>query len=139
MLKYFYQSLMKFPFDSIDFILTFLFSHTKSIHSDELRTNIRVEVGESKNKLEETSKLTESALKRANEVYDEALTLFANVNSLTAPEINIEELKKSAAAANKEVSSQLSCSFAISSLLRHYRQNVFKVKSLNWLAGMIFF
>lgn len=54
-------------------------------------------------KLEETSKLTASALKRANEVYDEALTLFASVNSLTAPEINIEELKKSAASANKEV------------------------------------
>lgn len=55
--------------------------------------------------MEETSKLTASALKRANDVYDEALTLFANVNSLTTPEINIEELKKSAAAANKEVSS----------------------------------
>lgn len=74
------------------------------IYSDELRTNIRVEVGESKNKLEETSKLTANALNRANEVYDEALTLFANVNSLTAPEINIDELKKSAASANKEVS-----------------------------------
>lgn len=73
------------------------------IYSDELRTNIRIEVGESKNKLEETSKLTTIALQRANEVYDEALTLFASVNSLTAPEINIEELKIKAAAANKEV------------------------------------
>lgn len=63
-----------------------------------------MEVGESKIKLEETSKLTASALKRANEVYDEALTLYANVDSLVAPEINIEELKKSAGSANKEVS-----------------------------------
>lgn len=58
--------------------------------------------------MEETSRLTANALKRATEVYDEALTLFANVNSLTAPEINIEELKKSAASANKEVSESYS-------------------------------
>lgn len=79
------------------------FIGTIEIYSDELRTNIRVEVGESKSKLEQTSKLTASALQRAKDVYDEALTLFANVNSLTAPEINIDELKKSAASANKEV------------------------------------
>lgn len=47
--------------------------------------------------------MTAEALKRANDVYDEALTLFANVNSLTVPDIDIDKLKKDAAAANDKV------------------------------------
>lgn len=110
------------------------------IYSDELRTNIRVEVGKSKNILEETSKLTADALKRANEVYDEALTLFANVNSLTAPEISIEELKKSAASANKEVSYHFSIrSVSLFSFAHYNRLNDFKVKLLNWLSATTIF
>lgn len=62
-----------------------------------------MEIAQSKEKLESTSKMTAEALKRANDVYDEALTLFANVNSLTVPDINIDKLKKDAAAANDEV------------------------------------
>lgn len=72
-------------------------------YSDELRSNIRSEIGQSKDKLETTAKLTADALKRANDVYNEALTLFASVNSLTAPQINVEKLKKDAAQANEQV------------------------------------
>lgn len=72
-------------------------------YSDELRSNIRSEIGQSKDKLETTAKLTTDALKRADEVYNEALTLFASVNSLAAPQINVEKLKKDAAQANEQV------------------------------------
>lgn len=67
--------------------------------SDELRTNIRTEIYQAKESLENAVRLTSDALQHANEVYDEALTLFANVNALTAPEINLEKLKKDALAA----------------------------------------
>lgn len=72
--------------------------------SEELRSNIRAEIVQARESLENSVKLTAEALKRANEVYDEALTLFANVNALTAPEINLEKLKKDAAQAIEEVS-----------------------------------
>lgn len=76
---------------------------SNSSSSDELRSNIRSEIGQSKDKLETTAKLTADALKRADEVYNEALTLFASVNSLAAPQINVEKLKKDAAQANEQV------------------------------------
>lgn len=57
---------------------------------------------QSKEKLNTTIELTGNALQRANKVYDEILTLFANVTALNAPEINLEKLKKDASAANKE-------------------------------------
>lgn len=71
--------------------------------SEELNSNIRQEVSESNLKFQATSKITNDALKRANEVYDDALTLFASVNALTAPDIKIDKLKKEAALANEEV------------------------------------
>lgn len=46
---------------------------------------------------------TKEALAKANEVYDAALTLLADVNGLTVPEINIKKLKKDAMAANEQV------------------------------------
>lgn len=61
--------------------------------SDELRSNIRAEIGLSKESLENAIRLTSDALERANRVYDEALTLIANVNALASPEIDLEKLK----------------------------------------------
>lgn len=71
--------------------------------SDELRSNVRIEIAQSKEKLNTTAKLTADALKRATDVYNEALTLFANVNSMTTPDIHIDKLKQDAAAANEKV------------------------------------
>lgn len=68
-----------------------------------MRSNIRAEIQQSKESLETATKLTADALKRANEVYDEALTLFANVSALAAPEINLERLKQESAKAIDEV------------------------------------
>lgn len=72
------------------------------LFSDELRANIRSEIYQAKESLENAVRLTNDALQRANEVYDEALTLFANVNAVSTPEINLEKLKKDAADALSE-------------------------------------
>jgi len=52
--------------------------------------------------LETATRLAADAFKRANEVYDEALTLFANVSALTAPEINLDKLKQDSVKAIEE-------------------------------------
>lgn len=64
--------------------------------SDELRSTIRAEIEHSKESLESAIRLTSSALERANRVYDEALTLIANVNALASPEIDLDKLKQDA-------------------------------------------
>lgn len=71
--------------------------------SEELRTNISNEVQQAKEKLSTVSKLTEQALTKANEVYDEALSLFAAANSLSPPSIDIDHIKKVSNEYNKEV------------------------------------
>lgn len=81
------------------YLNTFILSYS----SDELRSNIRDEIEQSKKSLETATRLAADALKRANDVYDEALTLFANVSALTAPEINLDKLKQDSARAIEEV------------------------------------
>lgn len=68
-----------------------------------MRTNIRDEIEQSKKSLETATRLAADALKRANDVYDEALTLFANVSALTAPEINLDKLRQDSVKALAEV------------------------------------
>lgn len=46
---------------------------------------------------------TKEALRKANEVYDTALTLLTDVNGLTAPDIDIVKLKREALEANDQV------------------------------------
>lgn len=70
--------------------------------SEEFRTNISGEVQQAKDKLNTVSKLTEQALTKANEVYDDALSLFVTVNSLTPPNIDIDNIKKESNTYNKE-------------------------------------
>lgn len=79
---------------------THVFSFLGSV---ELRSNIRDEIEQSKKSLETATRLAADAFKRANEVYDEALTLFANVSALTAPEINLDKLKQDSVKAIEEV------------------------------------
>lgn len=71
-------------------------------HSTELRNNIGAEIAQSKEKLEATARLTNESLRAAEEMYNNALTLFANVNALKAPQINVDKLKQDAALANQQ-------------------------------------
>lgn len=71
--------------------------------SDELRTNIRAEIQQSKIALENAIGLSNDALQQANQVYDEALTLIANIKALSVPDINLEKLRTDAIKAIKEV------------------------------------
>lgn len=71
--------------------------------SEELRSNIRSEIQQSKSALETAISLSNDALKMANEAYDEALTLIANINALSVPDINLDKLRADAINAIKEV------------------------------------
>lgn len=73
------------------------------IPSEELRSNIRSEIQQSKSALETAVSLSSDALKMANQAYDEALTLIANVNALSVPDINLEKLRADAIRAITEV------------------------------------
>lgn len=70
--------------------------------SEEFRTNISSELQQAKDKLNTVSKLTEQALTKANEVYDDALSLFVAVNNLSPPSIDIDQIKKESNRYNKE-------------------------------------
>lgn len=70
--------------------------------TDEFRTNISNEMQQAKEKLITVAKLTEQALTKANEVYDEALSSFAAVNSLSPPSIDIDQIKKESNKYTKE-------------------------------------
>lgn len=62
-----------------------------------------MELNTVKQSLTNVAQTTKEALRKANEVYDAALTLLTDVNGLTAPEIDIKKLKKEALEANEEV------------------------------------
>lgn len=53
--------------------------------------------------LDTTSTATKEALDAASDVYNKALTLLTNVNTLVAPNINIEKLRNDAIVAGKQV------------------------------------
>lgn len=71
--------------------------------SDELRSNIRSEIGLAKDNLETTSKATAEALKEASDVYNKALTLLTSVNTLVAPNVNVDRLRHDAVVASEHV------------------------------------
>lgn len=54
------------------------------------------EVQDFRLKTETIKRLIDDALEKANEVYDDALTLFANVNALTIPEFATDTIKADA-------------------------------------------
>lgn len=86
-----------------DFLWHILFFTHSTFFSDELRTNIRSEIQQSKIALENAIGLSSDALQQANQVYDEALTLIANINALAVPDINLEKLRTDAIKAISEV------------------------------------
>ena len=62
--------------------------------TDDIKTNIPSELAQAETKLESVSKLTSEALDKANEIYDDALSLLADVNEQATPTINIDKIKK---------------------------------------------
>lgn len=64
--------------------------------SEELRAAVAPELQQTSKKLDGLGRLTTEALEKANRVYDESLTLFSNINSITPPEINVTPIKQEA-------------------------------------------
>lgn len=71
--------------------------------SEALRAEIGYKIKQSKDALENAVGLSGSALKQAKSVYDDALTLIANMKALSVPEIDLEKLRTNALEALKEV------------------------------------
>lgn len=105
----------------------------KFLFSDELRTSIRAEIEQAKSALESAISLSNDALQQANHVYDEALTLIANINALSVPDINLEKLRTDAMNAIQEVSGFLvnHRGVFITNLYMFHRLNDYKTKSIN--------
>lgn len=61
--------------------------------TDQLSTKIVPDFPKEKKKLESLQKLTKGSLDKANSVYDESLTLFANINAIQVPELNLTPFK----------------------------------------------
>lgn len=73
---------------------------------DDLTRNIQNEISLAKSTLETTTGVVADSLDRANKAYDEALTVIANVNSLTVPDVDIEKIKKEAEDASKKAQNE---------------------------------
>ncbi|ALC43661.1 LanB2 [Drosophila busckii] len=73
----------------------------------ELRTEVRTELNIQKQSLGSVLQTSKEALRKATEVYDTALTLLSDVNRLTQPDIDINELKKQAVDANNRADALL--------------------------------
>lgn len=63
--------------------------------TDQLSTKIVPDFPKEKKKLDSLQKLTKDSLDKANSVFDESLTLFANINAIQVPELNLTPLKDS--------------------------------------------
>ncbi|XP_017028327.1 laminin subunit gamma-1 [Drosophila kikkawai] len=67
----------------------------------ELRSEVGLELSQVKQQVGIVAQTSKEALRKANEVYDNALTLLNDVNRQTQPDIDINQLKKEAAQANE--------------------------------------
>jgi laminin, gamma 1 len=64
--------------------------------TEQLKAKIIPEFNKEKQKLEAIKKLTDESLQKANAVYDESLTLFATIDGLQIPKLNLEPYKEDA-------------------------------------------
>ena len=64
--------------------------------SDQLKTKVVPDFPKEKKKIESLEKLTQNTIEKANSVYDESLTLFANINAIQIPEPNLVPIKNNA-------------------------------------------
>lgn len=78
--------------------------------TDQLKNKIAPDFPKEQKKLESLKKLTSDSLEKANSVYDESLTLFAAINTLAIPEVDLNPIKEDASALSKasdEISAEL--------------------------------
>lgn len=78
--------------------------------TEQLKNKIAPDFPKEKKKLEALKKLTTDSLEKANSVYDESLTLFANINALPIPEVDLRPIKEDAgklSRASNEISGEL--------------------------------
>ena len=78
--------------------------------TDQLKTKIAPDFPKEKEKLDALKKLTTGSLEKANSVYDESLTLFAKINALPIPEIELSPIKEDSmklSKASEEIASEL--------------------------------
>ena len=62
--------------------------------TDQLKNKITPDFPKEKNKLDTLRKLTTDSIDKANSVYDESLTLFANINALSIPDVDLKPIKE---------------------------------------------
>lgn len=70
--------------------------------TDQLKNKITPDFPKEKKKLDAVKKLTTESLEKANSVYDESLTLFANINALAIPEVDLVPIKEDSAKLSKD-------------------------------------
>lgn len=69
--------------------------------TDQIKTKIAPDFPKEKKKLDALKKLTTDSLDKANSVYEESLTLFAKINALPIPEIELNPIKEDASKLSK--------------------------------------
>ena len=69
--------------------------------TDQLKNKIAPDFPKEKKKLDALKKLTTDSLEKANSVYDESLTLFANINALPIPEVDLRPIKEDSSKLSK--------------------------------------
>lgn len=74
---------------------------------EQLKTKLVPDFPKEKKKLESLKKLTTESLNKAESVYEDALTLFANISAVQVPDIDLEPIKNSAKDLDKDVSQVL--------------------------------
>lgn len=78
--------------------------------SEQLKTKIAPDFPKEKKKLDSLKKLTTDSLDKSNSVYEESLTLFANIQGLSIPEVDLQPIKEDASKltqASDEISKEL--------------------------------
>jgi laminin gamma 1 len=64
--------------------------------TEQLKTKIVPDFSKEKKKIEALKKLTSEALSKSENVYDEALTLFAEINAVQVTEVDLSPIKSNA-------------------------------------------
>lgn len=70
--------------------------------NDALKSDVYGDMEETATDLKKTVKKVDDAQRKADKQYDEALSLFATVSSLSPPEVNIDQIKKETKKNNEE-------------------------------------
>jgi len=95
---------------------------------EKLKTKIIPDFPKEKKKIENLKKLTTESLNKAETVYDESLTLFANITGLQVPELELEPIKtnaKNLQADIAKISGDLDTALSVNNdMLSEFEQNL---------------